>query len=289
MEKLKVEELDKVVRKQTVGGKIAGGLYAHRYALIVGLIVICLILVCTFTVVFKANVSWKTLTLQTILYTSLMYAAYWIMIDYGKERGILSESYLSALKHYSEAHDKIKGKMYNDRLNDFCRYKQSKIVEERKHDIILDSTVSYDEYVEKYSKMSVSELTNAGLEKDDIKAITAANKAKPPHLKGSDLWERESFDKIAELISRSGKKTTRIRKALKLVFLLVTSGLVASVSIKGSFTFDFVVIIALFFLAVNFVTAFSAGYNAYAKTEALRYETRAELLDEAFEYCERNN
>ncbi len=228
----------------------------------------------------------KEFTLQALLYSAFNYAIFYFMTDEGRARGKVSEAYLNARKAYGDIHEKIRAKDFFPRLQEFCTWKKAAVIDEYRRQILLDSSISYDEYVKKWQGKSRREIKRSDLDKQTKNCIIEANAYNTPKLVASALWEKSSFDEQAAWVTKSGKKQLNSRRVYKAVRVFVLSALGISVAVENVAHLDWSILINVFVCAVSALLGYKDGFTAYAEIEATCYETKTSLLEEAYDWAE---
>ncbi len=233
-----------------------------------------------------AEINIKEFTLQALLYSAFNYAIFYFMTDEGRARGKVSEVYLNARKAYGDIHEKIRAKDFFPRLQEFCTWKKAAVIDEYRRQILLDSSISYDEYVKKWQGKSRREIKRSDLDKQTKNCIIEANAYNTPKLVASALWEKSSFDEQAAWVTKSGKKQLNSRRVYKAVRVFVLSALGISVAVENVAHLDWSILINVFVCAVSALLGYKDGFTAYAEIEATCYETKTSLLEEAYDWAE---
>lgn len=284
MEKFKIEETSARRNTRTTISFFT----RQKYILLSILIFICTIAVKILAVDINMETGLRELTVQIVALAMLTYSGYWVMMDFGKEKGFISTNYVGAKAYYDKTKEKVAGKRYNARLGEFCKYKRKEITEERRQEYIMDTTVSYEKYLKELKNKDKETLLASGLSKAEIKLIRKADQYKAPHLQASMLWVNKTFEEQFALISKSGKRQMtihRVKKGIITAIMVVISGsLYASAIAK----LDWTIIFQVLCLALNMYFGYRDGFDSFAVVEAERYACKGELLDEAYFYCETN-
>lgn len=264
--------------------KFLGFIDRQKYFLLSLLIFISLISAKIWSMTIDPNISLKDITFQLVLYGVLNYLIYYFMSSSGRDRGRISPQYLEAKNKYAEIHDKIRvGGLYVF-LQPFCLWKKKTVTEEYRRDCLMDSTLTYEEYVEKYQGRNSKVIKEAKLDKETRRCILEANAYKPPKLQASTLWQKSTFNEQVKFISRSGLNVMRVKRVFKILSIMIFSFISVSIKTETTAHFDWSLIIDVLMCASAAFLGYRGGFEAYAYTEVSCYETKTEILNEAYDW-----
>lgn len=280
------EYKEKPVRQNSKKEKFVGFLNEQKYIILTVLAFISMLGGQIWSMTINAaEINIKEFTLQALLYSAFNYAIFYFMTDEGRARGKVSEVYLNARKAYGDIHEKIRVNDFFSKLQEFCTWKKETVTDEYRRQVMLDSTITYDEYVEKWQGKSRSEIKKSSLDKQTKNCIIEANAYNTPKLVASALWEKSPFEEQATWVTKSGKKQLNSRRVYKAVRVFVLSALGISVAIDNVAHLDWSIFINVFVCAVSALLGYKDGFTAYAETEATCYETKTSLLTEAYDWA----
>lgn len=272
------------IPKKPLSQRIGGFVNRQKYAIVSFIIVISVIGIELLNINIDSGFSLSSITLPLILLAFATYCAYWVMTDAGKDTGIKSAVYVEATKRYTETREMMKETGYKNKLKEFCAEKRRVCLEEVRRDLLLDSTISYEEYLEMYTGKDKHELEELGLCKQDIEIIRKADKYKVPKLTASALWNVGAFDEQVAFVSRSGSRKLAIKKVKKALRIVAMALVTVSISTAGMIVWDWQVLYQLACVIINMYLGYRDGYDSYAVIEAQRYISKAELLEECAEW-----
>ena len=291
MEKLPVEEFAQKtkIERKPLAVKVGGFLKKQKYLLMIFIVLIGTVAIRALSIDFNWKVQLKEITFPLIIVCIFTYLGFWIMTDWGRDLGKNSKEYMQAIKAYWDIYEKIRDKQYNNYLKDFCEYKRKLDIEEARKEYLMDSTISYDYYLEHYKGKSKKQLQESGLSAMDVELIDKANTYKAPKLQYSMLWQRNSYKQQVDYLTKSGAKKLRVRRIIKAVLMCATTGISVGMYASSVWAFDWLLLYQIICILVNMYIGFRDGYNAYSVEETQYYTCKTELLLEHYEWCEKQN
>ena len=154
------------------------------------------------------------LTIFLYLVTSLVYRNRYAR---GKQRGKADPEYKESLKEYRQKRQGIYDKSAAGRVPEFCRYYKAKELQEYRTSLLSDVEIEYDEYAEKYRRLSFFSILHLKLPFDMKRTIIKCNRAKPLRLvPGLILNENGEMDR-EKLIGQSGRQREKKDKKEQLI------------------------------------------------------------------------
>lgn len=233
----------------------------------------------------SGTIDFKEVTFQVILYAIFYYLVFFFMTGQGREKGRHTPVYLDACSAYDTIHEKMYNAGLVQFLQDFCRWKRDAVIKEMQQAIMLDSSMSWNEYVEKWQGKPRSEVMKSDLDKQTKDCVLEANAFKTPKLTASMLWEKTSFNEQVTWLTKSGKSklvAKRIRKAARVVLFATVS---VAISYDTVTHFDLDILIDAFTCLLTAILGYLDGFSAYAVTETNAYTARTTLLSEAYDWA----
>lgn len=148
----------------------------------------------------------------------------------GMAKGREDQEFKDVLLSYREKRDEIYARGLAGRVPEFCVWYKKKELREYRESLLCDIDMSYEEYTEKYMKLSARAVVRLGLSKDARRIILKCNAAKSIELyPGVILNENGEVDRH-KLIGKSGRERERQdkkRQAVSRAVYVVFGALVA--------------------------------------------------------------
>ncbi|MBQ8836456.1 MAG: hypothetical protein IJ002_03205 [Clostridia bacterium] len=189
----------------------------------------------------------------------------------GISRGRQDEEYIRALENYRAKRKELDESELTGRVSEFCTYYKKKELREYRESLLCDIDMTYEEYREKYMRMSLRQLKKAGITYEGIRVIRKCNRAKAIKLyPGMILNENGEYDR-QKLIGRSGRERERsdvkreaISRALYVIF-----GSVIVINVMFNFSFITVAqwIIRMLPVVIAIISGDDGGYCCITVTE----------------------
>ncbi len=277
------KEKTRVIKQK---GKFLSFLSEQKYAIFAVIAFLMMVTGEIWSMTIKSGkIDFRALTFQVILYAIFYYLVFFFMTGQGREKGKRTPVYLDACSDYDSVHEKIYKAGFVVFLQGFCRWKRDTVIKEMRQAIMLDSSMSYDEYVEKWQGKPSKIVRESELDKQTKNCIIEANSFKTPKLTASMLWEKTPFNEQIAWLTKSGKNkliTKRITKALRILLFATVS---VAISYDTVTHFDLDILIDAFTCLLTAILGYLDGFSAYAVTEATCYETKTSLLTEAYDWA----
>lgn len=148
----------------------------------------------------------------------------------GIAKGKEDKEYKTILAAYRQKRDEIYAKGIAGQVPDFCVWYKKKELREYRESLLCDVNMTYEEYTEKYMKMSYRILRHTPLSREVRKVIIKCNAAKSIDLyPGAVLNENGEYDRH-KLIGKSGRereKQDKQRQAISRAVYVIFGALVA--------------------------------------------------------------
>lgn len=262
-----------------------GFLNRQKYLLLSILVFFCEITSEIWQMTINPEVTLKEITLRVLVFGTLNYLIFFFMSDCGRDKGIASDGYLNAKNDYDTIHKKFRDEFLYPLLQNFCAWKRKSVTEEYRRDCLMDSTISYDTYVKEYQGRNRRYIKKVIADKNDRKCVLEANAYKSAKLQASMIWERSSFNEQIKFMTKSGKNRLRTKRSIKIGTITLLSILSVAVESSTVAHFDWSILINVLVLSASAFFGFRGGYDAYALTERICYETRTNILNEAYDWA----
>ena len=227
-----------------------------------------------------------------ILFAS--YAMYIFCADGGTAAGLSTAVYKAAVARYNELKKQILEHSRYSRLNDFCTHYVTEDLKKARMNYLMVASVSYDEYLTKYSKLSKQELKDLPeLTQLQKKAIAKANavrmiKFTPVMLttmRGKDTQSRFAL----RITPRMQRNFTFSAKLIKMSLVSLCVSLIAlQVIIEPSWTVFAEVCLKLGMVIVNGFDGRNTGYNNITEVTVTYIDAQSDLLEQAIHFADNN-
>lgn len=266
--------------------RVGGFLTRTKYILLTVVILLITISVELFQLTIDGDLTFRNITIPLVVVTFATYTGFFLFSDFGKSKGIKASDYINAKVRYDTVHDKIKEKGYNVSLKYFCNYKIKTERDEVMQMAFEDSTISYEDYKTIYRNKTREELEAMGLSNSDIKLIMHANKYKQPKLTAGMLWTTGTLRRQLKHISTSGSSKLTQKRIVKAARIALMSLFVVSISAATIMSWSWQILFEVISVLLNMYFGYRDGYESYAVLDALSYTSKAELLEEAYDWFE---
>lgn len=285
---LQTEPIKTVTKKENkpFSAKLGGLINRAKYPLMAITLLFITVMVELLQLSFDGDLSLRNITIPFVVVTFATYTGFFLLSDLGKAQGQKSAEYVTAKTAYDTIHSQIKAKGYNVNLKQFCSYKVKTAREEALQLAFADSTISYTDYKTEYRFKTKKELQEMGLPKQDIHLIVKANGLKPYRLVPSMLWTSGNLEKQLSHITASGNSKLFKKRIIKAVRIIAMSLFVVSIGTAVAFSWSWQILFEVISVLINMFLGFRDGYESYAYTDASCYNSKAELLEEAYEWFE---
>lgn len=285
---LQTEPMKQISKKESkpLNGKLVTFFNRAKYPFLATTLLLVTILVELLDLTIDGNLTIRNITIPFLVVTFTTYTCFFLLSDFGKSQGQKAQDYIKAKARYEEIREKIKAKNYNAKLKEFCTHK---VKDEREQILKMafdDSTITYSDYLEKYKSKSKKELKEMGLQGNDIKLIQKANTYKQVKLVPSMLWSSGSLAHQLSYITATGNTQLIKKRIIKAIRIIAMSLLVVSVGTAVALHWSWQILFEVLNVILNMFFGFRDGYESYAITDALSYESKSELLEEAYDWFE---
>ena len=167
-----------------------------------------------FTLSFGSIKNFTALTILLYIVTTLVYRNRYAR---GKNRGLGDADYIEALSEYKEKVGDIYANSLAALVPTFCKEYKARELQEYRENVLADVEMTYEEYKEKYWRLTDKEVARLKLPVDCKKAIILCNHAKPINICPSLLLNESGETNREKLAGQSGKERERIDKKRQMI------------------------------------------------------------------------
>ena len=159
--------------------KLSQYLASNARTLLIAFILFSVIVVMTTDITLVSIADVKDFGLEFFLILFASYAMYVCCADGGTSAGLATDAYKAAVERFTELKNQIIENDRYSRLNEFCAYYIAEELKKTRTQYLIIASINYDEYLEKYSKLSSSEIKkHTELTELQRKAIVRANRVR---------------------------------------------------------------------------------------------------------------
>lgn len=274
--------------------KISSFLIGNARALIITFILFTVVVVMTTDVRQITVTSITDIGYEFFLVLFASYAMYIFCAEGGTTIGLNTDLYKNAMARFDELKKKIMENARYSKLNDFCLwYVEDELKKTRMHHLVV-AGITYDEYLEKYSKLSRAELNEiTDITELQKKAILKANLVKMIHLTPNMLTStqrKESQARFALRITpKMQKRLTFSAKLVKMSIMSLCVSLIAlEIIVEPSWAVFAEVCLKLAMVIINGFDGRSAGYTNIVEDTVEFVNAQCDLLEQAIYYADNN-
>lgn len=281
------EYKEKPVRESKSKSKFSAFFSEQKYLILAIISFITMIAGKIWSMTIKSGkISIRELTVQILIYAMFYYLVFYFMTGQGRQKGKQTPVYLEVRTTYDDIHEKMRSLGLVVFLQGFCRWKRDSVISEMRQAIILDSSITYDDYITKWQgKPRRVVKRSKDLDKQTKRCIIEANAFKTPKLTASMLWEKTTFNEQVVWLTKSGEKKLGSRRIEKAIRVLLLASVSVSVIFDNVTHFDWTILIDAFICLLSAFFGYLDGFTAYAVTETTAYATRISLLSEAYDWA----
>ncbi len=253
---------------------------------LIGLVAIAMVLSFTdFTLSLSNFKKFTALTLFLYVITTVIYRNRY---NRGKSRGRTNEDFCDALKDYRFSRGKIIDQGIASEVPEFCRVYKKRELKEYRASILSDVDMEYDEYIEKYRRMSRWDIMRLSLPFDMKRAIIKCNRAKPIRLTPGLIMNENGEADRQKLLSQSGRERERRDKRRDFItrglWILLGSAIVVNIILD----FSVITVIQWFVRMMPIMSAIimgdDSGYCDITVTETNFKHGQTSVIHLFFEY-----
>ena len=185
----------------------------------------------------------KKLTALAIFLYILTSMVYQNRYRRGKMRGKEDSEYKESLSEYREKRKGIYDKSAAHVVPEFCRYYKARELKEYRENLLADVEIEYEEYIEKYRRLTFFEILFLKMPFDMKKAIIKCNRAKPLKLTAGLILNESGEADREHLIGQSGKAREKKDKRKQQISRTVSVLFGAAIVVNLIFDFSLLSII----------------------------------------------
>ncbi len=284
-----MNELEKIsVEKR----KISQYIVSNARTLLIAFILFSVIVVMTTDITLVSIADIKDFGLEFFLILFASYAMYVCCADGGTSAGLATDVYKAAVDRFTELKNQIIENDRYSRLNEFCAYYIAEELKKTRTQHLIIASINYDEYLEKYSKLSGSEIKkHTELTELQRKAIVRANRVRQirftPDMM-TTMQGKSSFARFALYITpKTQRKFAFSTKFVKMILVAVGMSLIAlQVIFEPSWTVFAEVCMKLVAVVVNGFDGRTMGYNNIVVDTVKYTDTQSDLIKQAIHYID---
>ena len=276
----------------TERNKISRLILGNARTLMMVFILFTVVVVMTTDIRFVTISSIRDLGLEFFILLFASYAMYVCCVDGGMSAGAATDVYKAAEKRFAELKGRVLENSRYSRLNEFCAYYIAEELKKTRMYHLIVASINYDEYLEKYAKLSRSEIkSKTELTKLQQKAIIRANSAKQirftPDMM-TTMQGKSIFIRFSLYLTPKAHRTMAFgTKFVKMSLVAVAMSLIAlQVILEPSWTVFAEVCLKLVTVVVNGFDGRTMGYNNIVIDTVNYTNTQSDLMLQAIQYID---
>ena len=274
--------------------KLSQLVLGNARTLMIAFILFTVVVVMTTDIRFTTISSIRDLGLEFFLILFSSYAMYVCCADGGTSAGLATDVYKDSVKRFNSLNAQLLENSRYSRLNDFCAYYIAEDLKKTRMRHLIMASISYEEYLEKYSKLNRSELAKCTeLTAIQRKEIWRANKVRqikftPDML--TTMQGKSTFARFAlSLTPRAHKQLAFGTKFVKMSFLAVGVSMIAlQVILEPSWTVFAEVCLKLATVIINGFDGRVMGYNNITVDTVNYTNAQSDLIYQAIQFIEKS-
>lgn len=284
-----MNELEKI---STERKKLSQVVYGNARTILIAFILFSVVVVMTTDIRLVTISSIRDLGLEFFLLLFSSYAMYVACADGGTNAGRATTAYKDSVKRFTELKTQLLENARSSRLNEFCAWYITDDLKKTRMQYLLVASVSYDEYLEKYSKLSGSEIKSiTELTKLQKKAIIRANRVRQIRFTTEMLTTMEGKSAVTRFVLSLTPKTQRRlafgAKFIKMSFVAIGMSLIAfKIILEPTWTVFAEVCIKLVTVVVNGFDGRTMGFNNIAIDTVNYTNAQSDLMYQAIRYID---
>ena len=284
-----MNELEKISIERK---KLTQFVWGNARTLLIVFILFSVVVVMTTDIRLATISSIRDLGLDFFLLLFSSYAMYVTCADSGTSAGLATEAYKASEKGFTD----LKNKLFEDsrysRVNEFCAYYIVEDLKKTRMQHLLVASISYEEYLEKYVKLSRSELEKqTELTKLQRKAINRANRVRqirftPDML--TTMQGKSGFTRfVLYLTPKTQKRFAFGAKFIKMSLVALGMSLIAfKIILEPSWIVFVEVCIKLVTVVINGFDGRTTGYNNIVIDTVNYTNAQSDLMRQAIQYID---
>lgn len=276
----------------TERNKISRLILGNARTLMMVFILFTVVVVMTTDIRFVTISSIRDLGLEFFLILFASYAMYVCCADGGTVAGISTDVYKAAEKRFVELKERVLENSRYSRLNEFCDYYIAEELKKTRMYYLIVASIGYDEYLEKYAKLSKSEIkTKTELTKLQQKAIIRANRVKQIRFTPDMMTTMQGKSSLVRfslyLTPKAYRRMAFGTKFVKMSLVAVAMSLIAlQVILEPSWTVFAEVCLKLVTVVINGFDGRTMGYNNIVVDTVKFTNNQSDLMQQAIQYID---
>ena len=283
---------DIIMLEQSGKKRIMNSITNNARTLMIIFILFVVVVVMTTDIRFVTVSDLKNLGLEFFLLLFCSYAMYVYCADGGSNAGFATESYQNAVQRFTDLKQKIINEMLYPRLNEFCAYYAAEELKKTRMQYLLVASITYEEYLEKYSKLTRAEINALdGITKIQKKAIIHANRVRQIRFTPDMMTTMQGKSFFARFSLYATPKARRYfsfsAKLVKMTFLSVGMSLIAlEVILEPSWIVFAEVCMKLATVVLHGFDGHKMGFINIAVDTVNYTEQQSDFMQQAIQYIE---
>ena len=272
--------------------KVSQYIFANARTFTIVFILFSVIVVMTTDITLVTISSIRDFGLEFFILLFTSYALYVLCADGGTVAGYATDVYKEAVKRFGEMKTKVLEDNRYSRLNEYCAYYIAEDLKKARMQYLVVASIKYDEYVEKYSKLSKREIMAlTELTELQKKAIAKANRVKQIRFTPDMLYTingKSVFTRfVLQLTPKMLKNLAFGTKFVKMSFVAVGMSLIAlQVIVEPSWSVFAEVCMKLVTVIINGFDGRTMGFNNITIDTVNYTDTQSDLMQQAIQYID---
>lgn len=285
--------MNELERLSTDKKKLSQFVLGNARSLLIVFILFSVVVIMTTDIKFITVSSLRDIGLEFFLILFASYALYICCADGGTSAGLATDVYKDSAKRFTTLKDQLLVNDRYSRLNEFCAYYIQEELKKTRMQYLIVASITYDEYLEKYVKLSRKEIKKqTELTKLQKKAIKRANKVKPLRFTPDMLTTMQGktfFTRFALSITpKMQKRIAFSGKFMKMFLTAIGMSLIAlKVILEPSWTVFAEVCMKLVTVVINGFDGRTMGYNNITVDTVNYTNAQSDLLTQALNFIDK--
>lgn len=284
-----MNELEKIPTERR---KLSQFVWGNARTLLIVFILFSVVVVMTTDIRLVTISSIRDIGLEFFLLLFSSYAMYVCCADGGTSAGLATEVYKESVTRFTQLKAQLLENSRYSRINEFCAYYIAEDLKKARMQYLILASVSYDEYLIEYVKLSSSEIKSLSeLTKLQKKAIIRANRVRQIRFTPDMLTTMQGKSAFTRFVLYITPKTHRNfafgAKFVKMSLVAVGMSLIAfKIILEPSWTVFAEVCIKLVTVVVNGFDGRTMGYNNIAIDTVNYTNAQSDLMHQAIQYID---
>lgn len=284
-----MNELEKI---STERKKLSQIVYGNARTILIVFILFSVVVVMTTDIRLVTISSIRDLGLEFFLLLFSSYAMYVACADGGTSAGLATTAYKDSVKRFTELKTQLLENARYSRINEFCAWYIAEDLKKTRMQYLIVASISYDEYLKKYSKLGRTEIKSlTELTKLQKKAIIRANRVRQIRFTPDMLTTMQGKSAFTRFVLYLTPKTQRRfafgAKFIKMSFVAIGMSLIAfKIILEPSWTVFAEVCIKLVTVVVNGFDGRTMGFNNIAIDTVNYTNAQSDLMYQAIRYID---